>query len=170
MGGSLGARTINRAVYHHLQKVIDEKIQLIWQIGRIYYDDYAQKLKGHDLTDIRCFDFLKEIDLAYAVADVVIARAGALSISELCLVGKPVVFVPSPNVAEDHQTQNALALVAQDAAVMVKDPEAIEKMIPEAIGLLHDKKKCIKLGENIRKLGIPDATGRILNEIETLLN
>lgn len=170
MGGSLGARTINLAVYHHLQKIIDEKIQLIWQIGRIYYDDYAQKLKGYDLRNIRCFDFLKEIDLAYAVADVVIARAGALSISELCLVGKPVVFVPSPNVAEDHQTQNALALVRQDAAVMVKDPEAIEKMIPEAIGLLHDNKKCIKLGENIRKLAIPDATGRIMNEIETLLN
>jgi UDP-N-acetylglucosamine--N-acetylmuramyl-(pentapeptide) pyrophosphoryl-undecaprenol N-acetylglucosamine transferase len=170
MGGSLGARTINLAMYAHLQKIIDERIQLIWQIGKIYFDDYQQKLKGYDLSHVRCYDFLKEMDLAYAVADVVISRAGALSISELCMVGKPVVFVPSPNVAEDHQTKNAQALVDQDAALMVKDSEAIDRMIPEAIGLLKNANRSRVLGENIRKLGIPDATERILNEIETLLN
>lgn len=170
MGGSLGARMINLAVYRHLNKIIDEKVQFIWQIGKIYFDDYQQKLKGIDLTNIRCYDFLKEIDLAYAIADVVIARAGALSISELCMVGKPVVFVPSPNVAEDHQTKNAQALVDQEAAIMVKDAEAIDRMIPEAIGLLKNTELGSRLGRNIKKLAIPDATERILREIETLLN
>jgi UDP-N-acetylglucosamine--N-acetylmuramyl-(pentapeptide) pyrophosphoryl-undecaprenol N-acetylglucosamine transferase len=170
MGGSLGARTINLAVYEHLEKIIEEKIQLIWQIGKIYFDDYQQKLKGFDLSNIRCFDFLKEIDLAYAVADVVIARAGALSISELCMVGKPVLFVPSPNVAEDHQTKNAKALVDQDAALMIRDTEAVSRMIPEAISLLENASLRDRLGKNIKKMAIPDATGRILDEIETLLN
>ncbi len=170
MGGSLGARTINLAVYNHLEKIIEEKIQLIWQIGMIYFDDYQQKLKGFDLSNIRCFDFLKEIDLAYAVADVVVARAGALSISELCMVGKPVLFVPSPNVAEDHQTKNAKALVDQDAALMIRDTEAVSRMIPEAISLLENASLRDRLGKNIKKMAIPDATGRILDEIETLLN
>ncbi|MBS0000088.1 MAG: glycosyltransferase, partial [Cyclobacteriaceae bacterium] len=170
MGGSLGARTINHAVFNHLQRIIDEEIQLIWQIGRIYYDDFQQKLKGYDLSNIRTFEFLKEIDLAYAVADAVVARAGALSISELCIAGKPVLFVPSPNVAEDHQTKNAKALVEVEAALLVTDGEAVEHMVPKAINLLNDHGMRARLGKNIAKLAIPDATDRILREIETLLN
>jgi UDP-N-acetylglucosamine--N-acetylmuramyl-(pentapeptide) pyrophosphoryl-undecaprenol N-acetylglucosamine transferase len=170
MGGSLGARTVNHAVFHHLPRIIEEKIQLIWQIGRIYYDDFLEKLKGYDLSNIRTFEFLKEIDLAYAVSDAVVARAGALSIAELCIAGKPVLFVPSPNVAEDHQTKNAMALVEKEAALLVTDAEAIERMVPEAIDLLNDPGKREKLGMNIRKFAMPDATHRIVGEIETLLN
>ena len=169
MGGSLGARTVNNAVFQHLPAIINEKIQLIWQIGRIYYENFMEKLKGYDLSNIRTFEFLKEIDLAYAVSDVVVARAGALSIAELCIAGKPVLFVPSPNVAEDHQTKNAMALVKKEAALVVTDTEAVEKMIPEAIGLLNDTQKRETLGKNIRKFAIPDATERIISEIETLL-
>jgi UDP-N-acetylglucosamine--N-acetylmuramyl-(pentapeptide) pyrophosphoryl-undecaprenol N-acetylglucosamine transferase len=155
---------------NHLQMIIEEEIQLIWQIGRIYFDDYQQKLEGFDLGNIRIYDFLKEIDLAYAVADVVISRAGALSISELSLAGKAVIFVPSPNVAEDHQTKNAQSLVRQNAAIMVSDVEAVEKMVPEAIQLLNNPALCTRLERNIKKLAIPDATDRILNEIDALLN
>ena len=170
MGGSLGARTINQGLYRHLQRILDEDIQLIWQIGKFYFDDYQQKLKGLDLSQVRIFEFLKEIDLAYAVADVVIARAGALSISELSVAGKAVVFVPSPNVAEDHQTKNAQALVNRNAALMVSDVEARDRMVPEAIGLINNPELREELERNIKILAIPDATDRIIKEIETLLN
>ncbi len=170
MGGSLGARTINQSVLHNIHEVIDKDLQLIWPIGKIYYDDYQQKIKGLNQNNLRTFDFLKEIDLAYAIADVVISRAGALSISELSVAGKAVVFVPSPNVAEDHQTKNAQALVNQNAALMVKDSDAKEKMMDIAFELLDHPDRQKSLEENIRKLAIPDASDRIVKQIESLLN
>jgi len=170
MGGSLGARTINQSVLHNIHKVIDNDLQLIWPIGKIYYDDYQQKIKDINYKNLRTFEFLKEIDLAYAIADVVISRAGALSISELSVAGKAVVFVPSPNVAEDHQTKNAQALVNKNAALMVKDSEAKDKMMDIALDLLDNPDQLKNLEKNIQKLAIPDATDRIVKQIESLLN
>lgn len=170
MGGSLGARTINQSVFKKINRIIEEDVQLIWQIGKIYYDDYSQKLKNENLDSIRTFDFLKEIDLAYAVADVIVSRAGALSISELTIVGKPVILVPSPNVAEDHQTKNAMALVDRDAAVLIKDQEAPEKMIDSAIELVNDKNRKERLQVNIKKMALLDATENIVDEIIKLVD
>lgn len=169
MGGSLGAKTINISVYNRIDRIISEDIQLIWQIGKYYYDDYERKLVDLDLKNIRAFMFLKEINLAYAISDVVISRAGALSVSELCVAGKPVVFVPSPNVAEDHQTKNAKALVDQNAALMITDREAPNKLVDTAINLLQDRQKAETLSTNIRKLALPDATDKIIKEIKKLL-
>jgi UDP-N-acetylglucosamine--N-acetylmuramyl-(pentapeptide) pyrophosphoryl-undecaprenol N-acetylglucosamine transferase len=169
IGGSLGARTINESVLGGLDKLIESKIQVIWQTGKFYIDEIHQRTKNKNLTTIRISDFVKEMDLAYAAADVVISRAGALSISELCLARKPAIFVPSPNVSEDHQTQNALALVKQDAAVMIKDSEAREKLINEALSLLNDTDRCAKLSTNIAAMGKPDAALNIVKEIEKLI-
>lgn len=165
IGGSLGARTINNSVMHDMNKLIHSGIQLIWQTGKFYFEEMKAKAKNYDLTNVRILEFIKEMDLAYAAADVVISRAGALSISELCLVGKPVVFVPSPNVAEDHQTKNALALTSKDAAIMVSDKEAVDKMIEQALLLLEDEERRIELGMNIKKLGKPNAAKDIVKEL-----
>lgn len=170
MGGSQGARMINFSVYNKIKKIIDEDIQLVWQIGKIYFDDYEQKMKSYDVSRIRMYDFLREIDLAYAVADVIVSRAGALSISELAIVGKPTVLVPSPNVAEDHQTQNAKALTSQDAAILITDDEAPEKMIERALDILKDKKGMEQLSSNIKKMALLNAAEKIVNEIEKLLS
>jgi UDP-N-acetylglucosamine--N-acetylmuramyl-(pentapeptide) pyrophosphoryl-undecaprenol N-acetylglucosamine transferase len=170
MGGSLGARTINQSVFKKINRIIEEDVQLIWQIGKIYYDDYSQKLENENLDSIRTFDFLKEIDLAYAAADVIVSRAGALSISELTIVGKPVILVPSPNVAEDHQTKNAMALVDRDAAILIKDQEAPEKMIDSAIELVNDKNRKERLQVNIKKMALKDATENIVDEIIKLVD
>jgi UDP-N-acetylglucosamine--N-acetylmuramyl-(pentapeptide) pyrophosphoryl-undecaprenol N-acetylglucosamine transferase len=169
IGGSLGAKTINESVLNGLDRLIESKIQVIWQTGKFYIDEINQKTKDKNLTNIRISDFLKEMDLAYAAADVVISRAGALSISELCLAKKPAILVPSPNVSEDHQTQNAMALVKQDAAVMIKDSEAREKLINEALSLLNDTDRCAKLSTNIAVMGKPDAALNIVKEIEKLI-
>jgi UDP-N-acetylglucosamine--N-acetylmuramyl-(pentapeptide) pyrophosphoryl-undecaprenol N-acetylglucosamine transferase len=170
MGGSQGARTINISVFNQIKKIIKEDVQLVWQIGKIYFDDYEQKMKSYDVSRIRMYDFLREIDLAYAAADVIVSRAGALSISELAIVGKPTVFVPSPNVAEDHQTKNAEALKNQHAAMLVTDKDAPEKMIDAALKLLKDKKGMEQLGSNIRKMALLNAADKIVDEIEKLLN
>ncbi len=170
MGGSLGARTINESILKHLQALLDENIQLIWQTGKLYFHDVSQKLAAYDTTKIKYFEFLKEMNLAYAAADMVISRAGALSISELCLVKKPVIFVPSPNVAEDHQTMNARALEKNDAALMVRDVEAPEKLVKEAIGLFKDEARMKVLSENISKMAKPDATKDIVREITKLIS
>jgi UDP-N-acetylglucosamine--N-acetylmuramyl-(pentapeptide) pyrophosphoryl-undecaprenol N-acetylglucosamine transferase len=121
------------------------------------------------MRQIRLFDFLREMDLAYAATDVVISRAGALSISELCLAKKPALLVPSPNVAEDHQTKNAQTLVNENAAILIRDAEAKEKLVECAIGLLYDDKRCSELSANIGRLGKPHAAEDIVNEIEKLL-
>jgi UDP-N-acetylglucosamine--N-acetylmuramyl-(pentapeptide) pyrophosphoryl-undecaprenol N-acetylglucosamine transferase len=170
MGGSLGARTVNISVFNEIQKIIDEDVQLVWQIGKIYYDDYEQKMKSYDVSRLRMYDFLREIDLAYAVADIIVSRAGALSISELTIVGKPVVLIPSPNVAEDHQTKNAEALTSNNAAILITDHEAPEKLIDTVLKILKDKEKMQHLGANIKRLALTGATEKIADEIQKLLN
>lgn len=169
IGGSLGARTLNESLLQDFEKIKSADVQLIWQTGKFYYQDIMAKLKTQLSDKIKIFEFLKEMDMAYAAADVVISRAGALSISELCLVKKPVVFVPSPNVAEDHQTQNAKALVENGAAVMVRDIEAREKLVDETFKLLHDEGKQKILIENIGTLAKPDAAENIVDEIVKLI-
>jgi len=169
IGGSLGARTINESILGGLDRLIESKIQVIWQTGKFYIDEIRKQVAGKDLKMIRISDFVKEMDLAYAAADVVISRAGALSISELCLAKKPAILVPSPNVSEDHQTQNAMALVKQDAAVMIKDSEAREKLVTEALNLLNDTDRSAKLSNNISAMGKPDAAVNIVKEIEKLI-
>ncbi|MEO0552104.1 MAG: undecaprenyldiphospho-muramoylpentapeptide beta-N-acetylglucosaminyltransferase [Bacteroidota bacterium] len=169
LGGSLGARTINNSVIAGLPKVIHGGVQLLWQTGKFYYQEMKASANNHDLSNIRILEFIKEMDLAYAAADVVISRAGALSISELCLVGKPVIFVPSPNVAEDHQTKNALALTEKNAAVLVKDSDAVDSMIPKALELLQDEDRRKILSDKIKTLGKPKATEDIVNELMELV-
>lgn len=169
LGGSGGARTINESVLAGIDTLIDSNIQLIWQTGKVYYESVKAQISNKDLRKVRLYDFMKEMDLAYAAANVVVSRAGALSISELCLAKKPSVLVPSPNVAEDHQTKNARALVDEQAAIMISDVQAKEQLVSEAIRLLHDEKSCQSLSENIGRFGKPNATEDIVNEIEKLL-
>lgn len=169
LGGSLGARTINNSIIHGLEKIIKEGVQLIWQTGRFYHDEMQAKAKSYDLTHIRILEFIKEMDFAYAAADLVISRAGALSISELCLVGKPVIFVPSPNVAEDHQTKNAKALIEKKAAVLVKDQVADQKLVDEALSLLKQERLQKELSKNIKQLARPNATKDIVDQLMNIL-
>ena len=169
IGGSLGARTINESVIGSFEKLIDAQIQVIWQTGKGYFETYRAQLGKYDLRKIRVHDFVKEMDLAYAAADVVISRSGALAVSELCIAAKPSILVPSPNVAEDHQTKNAMALVDKHAAIMITDKDAREKLVDEALKLLFDEQRADRLRENIRKLGRPQATEDIVNEIEKLI-
>ncbi len=181
IGGSLGARTINESVFEGLEKLKAANINLIWQTGKNFNKVNSNKeilnskkegnvLENNSSLEFRISDFIYEMDLAYAAADVVISRAGALSISELCLVGKPVVLVPSPNVAEDHQTQNALALVNKNAAILVKDVDARETLIDEILKLLADEQKQESLKQNIVKLGRKDAADRIAEEVIKLID
>lgn len=169
VGGSLGARTINESVLEGIDKLIDAQIQVIWQTGKVYYESVKAQVQNKDLRRIRIYDFLKQMDLAYAVSDVVISRAGALAISELCLTKRPCILVPSPNVAEDHQTKNALTLVDADAARMIRDAEAKAKLVDESLKLIYDEHQCDTLRQNIAKLGKPKATEEIVNEIEKLI-
>lgn len=169
IGGSLGARTINESILAGIDKLIDARVQVIWQTGKIYFEDIKRQLENKDLRRVRVFDFLKQMDLAYAAADVVIARAGALSISELCLAKKPSILVPSPNVAEDHQTKNAMALVSENAAALVKDVQAKEILVSEALKLVYDEGRCEKLSSQIAKLAKPNATSEIVDEIEKMI-
>lgn len=169
IGGSLGARTINESVLAGIDKLIDAGVQLIWQTGKAYYEVVLPELAKYDKRKIRVFDFLREMDLAYAAADVVISRSGALAVSELCIANKPCILVPSPNVAEDHQTKNAMALVEKDAAMMISDKDARTKLVDEALKLLFDEHRARKLSENIAGLARPSATEDIVNVIEKLI-
>jgi UDP-N-acetylglucosamine--N-acetylmuramyl-(pentapeptide) pyrophosphoryl-undecaprenol N-acetylglucosamine transferase len=162
IGGSLGARSINEAIDQDLNRIKEAGCQLIWQTGKNYKTPF---LWGGAWGG----PFIKEMHWAYSCADIVISRAGALSISELCLVGKPSILVPSPNVAEDHQTKNAMALVKTNAALMVKDTEAKTSLVAQAIELLNDQEKCDKLKENIKKFGRPNASDEIANEVLKLI-
>jgi UDP-N-acetylglucosamine--N-acetylmuramyl-(pentapeptide) pyrophosphoryl-undecaprenol N-acetylglucosamine transferase len=170
VGGSLGARTINRSVVAHLKELADSGFQVIWQTGKFYIEEARKAFEPYAASKILVTDFVARMDYAYAIADVVISRAGASSISELCLLGKPVILIPSPNVAEDHQTKNAQALVKKDAAIMITDANAPEMLIPEALELIKNEKQCAVLGTNILKLAENNAAGRIVNEILKLLN
>lgn len=165
IGGSLGARTLNRAFAENTALLAERSdVQLLWQCGRFYEYEYASCDTAR-LPNVQVRAFIDRMDLLYAAADLIISRAGALSISELCLVGKPVILVPSPNVAEDHQTKNALALVEKSAARLVRDAEAIEKLLPEAFMLLEKEALMFSLGENIRHLGRPKAADNIATEV-----
>jgi len=170
IGGSLGARTINESILHGMEKLLEAKIQVIWQTGKGYYESYKAQLTKFDLKKIRVQDFVREMDLAYAAADVVISRSGALSVSEICIAKKPVILVPSPNVAEDHQTKNAKALTEKDAAILVPDKDAASILVDAALKLIFDGSRTAKLSENIAKLAKPRATSDIVNEIEKLLD
>jgi len=169
IGGSLGARTINESTVNQLTHLQTSGYQLIWQTGKNFYEQAQAATVPYVKSGIKAYDFIRRMDLAYAAADVVISRAGALSISELCLVGKPVVLVPSPNVAEDHQTQNALALVQQEAALLVKDSDANTQLYSTALSLLQNEKQQQQLGQNILKLGRPHAAAAIVDELLTLI-
>lgn len=169
-GGSLGARTLNESILKNLQDLIDADVQVIWQIGSFYFDEFKERLKGFDLKNIKYVEFLKEMDLAYAAADAIISRAGALSISEICLTGKPAILVPSPNVSENHQTKNAMALVKEKAALLVKDKDAEKDLVSDAIKLLFDEDQQTVLSTNIKPLGKPDAAEKIVKEIIRLVS
>ncbi|MBX2895755.1 MAG: undecaprenyldiphospho-muramoylpentapeptide beta-N-acetylglucosaminyltransferase [Cyclobacteriaceae bacterium] len=169
IGGSLGARTINESVLEGIDKLIDARVQVIWQTGKAYYESVKAQVQNKDLRSILIYDFLKQMDLAYAAADVVVSRAGALAISELCVAKRASILVPSPNVAEDHQTKNAHTLVVAGAARMVKDAEAKASLIDESLKLLFDEQQCETLRQNIAKLAKPKATEQIVNEIEKLI-
>ena len=166
IGGSLGARTINEAVKAALPQLATSDIHVVWQTGKVYYESCqaAWEAAGKP-ANIECLDFLSDMPDRYANADLVISRAGASSISELCLLGKPAIFVPSPNVAEDHQTHNAMALVNKDAAVLVRDAEAAEKLIPTALELIQDEAKLKSLHTNVLKLAQTDSAKRIAEEV-----
>ncbi len=169
IGGSLGARSLNESMVNGLHQLNKCDVQLIWQTGQFYFDEMEKRSASFDLSKVRMMPFLKEMDMAYAAADVVISRAGALSISELCLVRKPVLFVPSPNVAEDHQTKNAMALVEDNAALMIRDADADEELIPAALSLLDNQDQQKTLSENIGKLAKPDAAKEIALEIKRMI-
>ena len=167
IGGSLGARAVNEAVEASLELWEKEGFQIIWQCGKMYIEQLH--LKYPDTEAMLLVDFIQDMALVYAAADVVISRAGAMSVSELCLVGKPVVFMPSPNVAEDHQTKNALALVSQGAAILIRDSEGREKLGNEVTALLKDNDAMEKLSRSIRNLAKPRATAEIVDLIEEVV-
>ena len=169
IGGSLGARSLNESIFSGIQQVIDRRVQLIWQTGDLYFKEFQERTNQLDLNDIRILKFLKEMDFAYAAADVVVSRAGALSISELAIARKPVIFVPSPNVAEDHQTRNAQSLADKNAALMVPDSEAKQHLVAEALRLIDSSDKQVELRENIGKLARPNAANDIAREITKII-
>ena len=165
VGGSLGARTINESVLQHLDIVKASDVQFIWQTGKFYSEEIAKRLQGEDIPNLKVTDFITDMGTAYKAADLVISRAGASSISEFCLIGKPVILVPSPNVAEDHQTKNALALANRDAAIYVKDVEAPATLLELAVKTVNDEKKLKSLSENVLKLALPDSADIIAKEV-----
>lgn len=171
VGGSLGARTLNESIVAAFNKLGEsDDLQVIWQCGKYYYEEMQQlQRNGKIPANVHLFDFLSRMDYAYAVADLVISRAGAGSISELSLLQKAVILVPSPNVAEDHQTHNAEALVRKDAALMVPDRLAAERLFDEAIRLVRDESRLQELSRNIASLAQPDSAGRIVDEIAKMV-
>lgn len=171
VGGSLGARSINRMILDNLAFFKDNDIQLIWQTGRWMYNEAVQAVSAAGVEQwVKVNQFISRMDLAYAAADMVISRAGAIAISELCFVGKPVILIPSPNVAEDHQTKNAMALASKGAAVVVTDSDCGTKGLPLALELLRDGERCQRMGQAIKDLAVPHAADRIVDQIDRLLN
>ena len=170
VGGSLGARTINESMLRHLDLIKESGLQFIWQTGKYYSAEISERLTGQDLPNMKVTDFITDMGAAYRAADLVISRAGASSISEFCLIGKPVILVPSPNVAEDHQTKNALALSTRDAAIYIKDAEAPDVLIQTAIDTVNDDTKLKSLSENVLKLALPDSANIIAKEVINLAN
>ena len=165
VGGSLGARTLNESVLQHLDHIRQSQVQFIWQTGKYYSAEISERMKGQDVPNLTITDFISDMGAAYKAADLVVSRAGAGSISEFCLLGKPVILVPSPNVAEDHQTKNALALVNKQAALYVKDVEAPKILLPLAIDTAKDDAKLQSLHENILKMALPNSADIIAKEV-----
>jgi len=165
IGGSLGARTVNDSIKASLKNLTEAGVQLIWQTGKIYFDEMKKVADANNDASIKPMAFINRMDLAYAAADVVISRAGALSVSELCIVAKPCVLVPSPNVSEDHQTKNAKSLVDKNAAQLVKDVDALTTLVPNTLALLQNEARMNELRTNIATLGKPNAASDICDEI-----
>ena len=165
LGGSLGAGTINKSLTINLNKVTGSDCQWLWQTGKYYYESIKSSVSGLLTDNVSVHGFIDRMDYAFAAADIIVSRAGAGTISELCLVGKPVILVPSPNVAEDHQTRNAEALSIRNAAILVEDKQAVRILVDEATGLVSDKVKRAILSENIKKMADRDADLRIAREV-----
>ncbi|HOB83376.1 MAG TPA: undecaprenyldiphospho-muramoylpentapeptide beta-N-acetylglucosaminyltransferase [Bacteroidales bacterium] len=165
LGGSLGAGTINNSLSMNLDKVTGSDIQWIWQTGKHYYESVSKAISGLSTDNISVHGFIDRMDYAFAAADIIVSRAGAGTISELCLAGKPVILVPSPNVAEDHQTRNARALSDREAAILVEDRKALEILADVAIGLVTDNSRRTMLSENIKKMALRDADIKIAEEV-----
>ena len=167
LGGSLGARRINELIENELEFFQTQNVQVIWQCGKLYYQEY-KIYNNHE--NVQVYPFLNNMDFAYAASDIIISRAGAGSVSELCVVGKPVIFIPSPNVAEDHQTKNAMAIVEKDAALLIKESDLevdFENKFSQLVNSIERRKE---LGDNIKKLALANATKDIADEVEKLLN
>jgi UDP-N-acetylglucosamine--N-acetylmuramyl-(pentapeptide) pyrophosphoryl-undecaprenol N-acetylglucosamine transferase len=167
-GGSLGAGTLNKSIEKHLPELLKEDVQVVWQTGKFYYKGIVERLGLNFHPNVRILEFLNKMDMAYAAADLIISRAGAGTIAELCLIKKPVILVPSPNVAEDHQTKNALALVKNNAAMLITDHSAEDTLVPEALSLLKDKERCKIFSENIAEMALPDADNLIAQQVLNL--
>jgi len=165
LGGSLGARRVNQLIEKELDFILSQNVQIIWQCGKLYFEDY----KKYNSENVKVLDFIERMDFVYAAADIIISRAGASSVSELCIVGKPVIFIPSPNVAEDHQTKNAQAIVDKKGAILLKESELDSQFKLVFESLLNDKGKQTQLSENIKELAMPKATKQIADEIEKLI-
>ena len=165
LGGSLGARRVNQLIEKELPNMLSQNVQVIWQCGKLYLEDY----KKYNSANVQVVAFIERMDLVYAAADIVISRAGASSVSELCIVGKPVIFIPSPNVAEDHQTKNAQAIVDKKGALMLKESELDSQFSLVFEVLLKDQGKQNQLSENIKLLAMPEATKQIVDEIFKLI-
>lgn len=167
LGGSLGSRRINELIEKELDFLDTQNVQIIWQCGKLYYQQY--KIYSHT-KNVQVHQFLNKMDYAYAAADIVISRAGAISVSELCIVGKPVIFIPSPNVAEDHQTKNAMAVVKNNAALLIKEEDLETDFENKFSQLIASAEKQKELSENIKKLALVNATKEIVNQVEELLH
>ena len=169
LGGSLGAKSINEGILNSINTINDQPIKLLWQVGKRYFDSVENQLNQINIPNVEALAFIKRMDLAYSLADIVISRAGALSISELTLAGKPSILVPSPNVSEDHQTKNAMSLVNKSAAVLIKDNQT-DSLLRTAMNLLKDENKLNNISQNAKKMGKPNASEDIVNEIFKLIS
>jgi UDP-N-acetylglucosamine--N-acetylmuramyl-(pentapeptide) pyrophosphoryl-undecaprenol N-acetylglucosamine transferase len=169
IGGSQGARTINESIEKSLQDLLSNNIQVIWQTGSAYFPLAQKIISKYPDKGVKIYDFITKMDFAYASSDVVVSRAGAISLSELVIAGKPCILIPSPNVAEDHQTKNAMNLVKNHAAIMLKDGESREKLGKEIILLINDESRQKELQENIKKMALPGAAEKIAHEVLKLI-
>lgn len=169
VGGSLGARTVNESVIKALPALIEAGVNVLWQTGRLYADECARVAADYPADRVKAMPFISQMAEAYRAATLVVARAGASTISELQLLGKSAILIPSPNVAEDHQTKNALALATRDAAVMIPDSEARDRLASEVIGLIGDSARLERLGRNASAMALPDSDTKIVNTIQQIL-
>ncbi|RPH33079.1 MAG: undecaprenyldiphospho-muramoylpentapeptide beta-N-acetylglucosaminyltransferase [Bacteroidales bacterium] len=166
LGGSLGAKTLNRSLMGYMKEIGEQQdITLIWQTGKLYHADIKKELEGFDAKNVRLYDFITRMDLAFSISDLIVSRAGAGTISELCLVGKPTILIPSPNVTEDHQTKNAQALVKKNAAVMIDDLSAPKELVVVAFELLKNVERSAELSRNILALALPNAARVIAEKV-----